>query len=199
MQEYGARHLRVFVLDDHDIVRRGLLDLLTKRDITVIGDSGSAEQATRRILELRPDVMMLDVHLQDGSGVQVCRDVRSVEPSIKGVLLTAAADDEALMLSVLAGASGYVVKLAGTADVVDTVRRVGAGRTVLGAALVEGAREELMARAARLEPPLSARQTDVLSLVLAGHSDQQVAETLRESVPEIRADVEQLTTRLTSP
>lgn len=77
--------MRVFVLDDHDIVRRGLLDLLTKRDISVIGEAASAAKATKRILELRPDVMMLDVQLQDGSGVQVCRDVRSVDPSIRGV------------------------------------------------------------------------------------------------------------------
>jgi DNA-binding NarL/FixJ family response regulator len=84
--------------------------------------------------------MMLDVQLPDGSGVQVCRDVRPDDPSVKGVLLTAAGDDDALMLSVLAGASGYLVKLASTTDVVDAVRRVRAGRTLLGVAVMEGSR-----------------------------------------------------------
>jgi two-component system, NarL family, response regulator DevR len=197
MQEYGSRHLEVFVVDDHDIVRRGLLDLLTKRDITVIGDSGSALHATSRILELRPDVMMLDVHLQDGSGVQVCRDVRAADPSIKGVLLTASGDDEALVLAILSGASGYVVKVASTADVVDTVRRVGAGRTVLGAAVTDGAKSDLMARAARLQPRLTSRQMDVVERVLAGDTDQQIAEALQEPLQATRADVAQLIARLT--
>jgi len=197
MQGYSSRHLRVFVVDDHDIVRRGLLDLLTKRDITVVGHSGSAVQSTQRILELRPDVMVLDVHLSDGSGVQVCRDVRSVDSSITGVLLTAAGDDEALILSVLAGAAGSVTKLAGTSDVVDAVRRVGAGRSLPGAALTQAVRDDLSAVAASLEPPLTARQEDALSLVLAGHTDQQVAEGLQQPLQEVRAEVAQLIARLT--
>ena len=126
VQGYGAKTLRVFLLDDHDIVRRGLRDLLASaRDVVVVGESSSAEQATRMILDLRPNVMVLDVQLQDGTGIEVCRRVRSAEPEIRGLLLTSAGDDEALVAAILAGADGYLVKLTGSLQVLDAVRRVG--------------------------------------------------------------------------
>ena len=190
--------MRVFVLDDHDIVRRGLLDLLTKRDITIVGDTGSAVQATDRILELRPQVMVLDVQLQDGSGVQVCRDVRSRDPSIRGVLLTSAEDEEALNLSVLAGAAGALVKLAGTTDIVDAVRRVGAGRALLDRAETDRVGDRLRARAEGLDPPLTPRQAETLSLVLAGHTDQQIATMRQQPLTTVRDEVALLIARLTA-
>ena len=198
VQGYGSGLVRVFVVDDHDIVRRGLLDLLTKRDINVVGDAGSAGQATRRILELRPDVMVLDVQLQDGSGVQVCRDVRSQDPSIHGLLLTSAGDEEAVVLSVLAGAAGAMVKLAGTAGIVEAVRRLGAGRALLEPAATERARNHLRARAESLEPPLTTRQAETLSLVLAGQTDQQIAEEGHKPLALVRDDVALLIARLTT-
>ena len=198
MQGYVSPLVRVFVLDDHDIVRRGLLDLLTKPDITVVGDTGSAAQATNRILELRPHVMVLDVQLQDGSGVQVCRDVRSVDPSINGVLLTSAGDEEALMLSVLAGAAGAVLKLAGTHDIVEAVRRVRAGRALLDPADTERVAGYLRARAENLSPPPTPRQAETLSFLLAGHTDQQIAAERQQPLALIRDEVAQLIARLTS-
>jgi two-component system response regulator DevR len=198
MQGYVSPHVRVFVLDDHDIVRRGLLDLLTKVDITVVGATGSAAQAPQRILELRPEVMVLDVQLPDGSGVQVCRDVRSVDPSISGVLLTSAGDQEAQILSVLAGAAGAVVKLADTSDIVEAVRRVGAGRALLGSADVERVADHLRARADALDPPLTPQQAETLQLVLAGHTDQQIAAGRQQPQAQARDDVAQLIARLTS-
>jgi len=198
MQGYVSPLVRVFILDDHDIVRRGLRDLLTKRDITVVGDTGSAAQATRSILELRPHVMVLDVQLQDGSGVQVCRDVRSVDPSIKGVLLTSAGDEEALMLSVLAGAAGAVLKLAGTHDIVEAVRRVRTGRTLLDHADTERVADHVRARAENLRPPLTPRQADTLSLVIAGHTDQQIAEEHHQPMTLVRDEVTTLIARLTT-
>lgn len=197
MPGYNTRHLRVFVLDDHDIVRRGLLDLLTKRDIAVVGHSGSAVEAPRMILELRPDVMVLDVRLPDGSGPLVCRDVRAVDPSINGLLLTSVEDEDALILSVLAGASGFVIKLAGTNKILDAVRRIGAGRPVLDPVVVSGIRDDLAVRADRLQPPLSSRQADVLSMVLEGRTDQQAADALGEPLAIVRDDVELLMERLT--
>jgi two-component system response regulator DevR len=198
MEGYVSRLVRVFVLDDHDIVRRGLLDLLTKRDINVVGDAGSAAQATRRILELRPNVMVLDVQLQDGSGVQVCRDVRSVDPSIRGVLLTSAGDEEALILSVLAGAAGAVVKLATTTDIVEAVRRVGAGTALLEHADKERVGDHLRARAESLDPPLTPRQAETLSLVLAGCTDQQIAAERQLPLTVVRDEVALLIARLTT-
>lgn len=197
MQGYESRLVRVFVVDDHDIVRRGLLDLLTKGDINVVGDEGSAAHATRRILEQRPDVMVLDVQLQDGTGVQVCRDVRSQDPSIQGLLLTSAADDEAVALSVLAGAAGAMVKLAGTAGIVEAVRRVGSGRALLDRGATERARNDLRARAESLDPPLTPHQAETLSLVLDGQTDQQIAEERQQQLAVVRDDVARLIARLT--
>jgi len=198
MQGYGSREVRVFVVDDHDIVRRGLRDLLDKRDITVVGDAGSAAQATQRILELQPHVMVLDVQLQDGSGVQVCRDVRSGDPSIKGVLLTSAPDEEALILSVLAGAAGALLKLNTTTDIVDAVRRVGAGRTLLDRAEAERVGDRLRARAANLDPPLTPQQAETLALVLEGHTDLQIASERRQPLADVRDEVAKLIARLTT-
>jgi two-component system response regulator DevR len=198
MQGYGSREVRVFVLDDHDIVRRGLRDLLSKRDVTVVGDSESAERATTRILDLRPNVMLLDVQLQDGSGVQVCRDVRAQDPSIQGVLLTSAGDEEALALSVLAGAAGALNKLAGTSDIIDAVRRVGAGRALREHAETERVGDRLRARAESLDPPLDPNQAETLALVLAGHTDQQIAEGRQQPLTLVRDEVADLISRLTT-
>jgi len=198
MQGYVTPLVRVFIVDDHDIVRRGLRDLLTTRDITVVGDTGSAAQATHRILELRPHVMVLDVQLQEGSGVQVCRDVRSVDPSISGVLLTSAGDEEALMLSVLAGAAGAVGKLSGTHDIVEAVRRVRAGRPLRDHTETERVADHLHARAENLDPPLTPHQAETLSLVLTGHTDQQIATERHQPVALVRDEVALLIERLTT-
>ncbi|KQZ66325.1 response regulator transcription factor [Nocardioides sp. Root151] len=198
MSGYVPRDLRVFVVDDHDIVRRGLRDLLTKRDITVVGDSGSAEQATLRILELRPDVVLLDVQLPDGTGVQVCRDVRAHDPSIKAMLLTSAGDEEALTLSVLAGAAGALVKLAGSGDIIDAVRRVGAGRSLHDHADTERVADRLRARAERLDPPLTPRENESLVLVLEGHTDQEIAVQRDEPLTLVREEVARVIGRLTT-
>src|SRR5919107_3484302 len=110
----GARNiqapLRVFILDDHELVRQGLKDLLEGEGFDVVGESGSAAEATRRIPALRPDVAILDGRLPDGSGIDVCRDVRSQDPSIAALILTAYDDDDALFAAIMAGASGYVLK-----------------------------------------------------------------------------------------
>lgn len=198
MQGYVSHLVRVFILDDHDIVRRGLRDLLTKRDITIVGDTGSAEQATHMILDLRPHVMVLDVQLQDGSGVQVCRDVRSVDPSIKAVLLTSAGDEDASMLSVLAGAAGALLKLAGTHDIVEAIRRVRAGRSLLDHADAERAADRVLARAENLDPPLTPGQAKTLALVIAGHTDQQIAEEHHQPMSLVRDEVATLIARLTT-
>ena len=103
--------IRVFLLDDHEIVRRGLRELLeSTEDIEVIGESASAREAARRIPSLRPDVAIFDARLQDGSGIDACREVRSVDPTIKGLILTSYDDEHALTTAVLAGASAFVLK-----------------------------------------------------------------------------------------
>ena len=120
--------IRVFLLDDHEVVRRGLTDLLeAEGDIEVVGESASAVEAARRIPALRPDVAILDARLPDGNGIDVCRQVRSVDPSIRGLILTSYEDDEALFAAIMAGAAGYVLKQIRGTDLVESVRRVAAG------------------------------------------------------------------------
>lgn len=124
--------LKVFLLDDHEVVRRGLRDLVeADPEMTVVGESGSAQEAARRIPALRPDVAVFDARLPDGSGIDVCRQVRSVDPSIRGLILTSYDDEQALSAAVLAGASGYLLKDVNGAGIIDAIRRVGQGEDLL--------------------------------------------------------------------
>jgi two-component system response regulator DevR len=136
--------IRVFLLDDHELVRAGLRELLRHDgDIEIVGESGSAVEATRRIPAVRPDVAILDAGLPDGSGIDVCREVRSVDPSIKGLILTAYEDDEALFATIMAGAAGYVLTRIRGADLVDAVRRVAAGQSMLDPAVTRRVLERI--------------------------------------------------------
>lgn len=124
--------VRVFLLDDHEIVRRGLRELLeATADFEVIGESGSAQEAARRIPALRPDVAVFDVRLPDGSGIEACRQVRSVDPSIAGLILTSFDDEQAFATAVLAGASGFLLKDIKGNGLVEAIRRVAAGENLL--------------------------------------------------------------------
>ena len=124
--------VRVYLLDDHEIVRRGLRELLEGDGrIEVVGESGLAEEATRRIPALRPHVAVHDGRLPDGSGVDVCRDIRSVDPSIACLILTSYDDDEALFHAIMAGASGYVLKQIRGNELIDAILRVAQGQSLL--------------------------------------------------------------------
>lgn len=173
--------IRVYLLDDHELVRRGTRDLLESQgDIEVVGESGSAQEAARRIPALRPDVAVLDQRLPDGSGVEVCRHVRSVDPTIAAVILTSYDEDEALFAAIMAGAAGYVLKQVKGNDFVETVRRVAAGQSMLDPAVTA----QVLARV-REGPPedsvtkhLTAKQSQVLDLVGEGLTNRQIAERL---------------------
>jgi two-component system, NarL family, response regulator DevR len=174
--------VRVFLLDDHEVVRRGLRDLLeADGDIVVVGESGSAVEATARIPALRPDVAVLDARLPDGSGIDVCRDVRSVDPSIKAMILTSYDDDEALFAAILAGAAGYVLKQITGNDLVDGVRRVAAGESLVDPSLVSRVLERVRAGAPQAPPELAAltqQERRILGLVAEGLTNRQIGERL---------------------
>src|SRR3954470_24122483 len=124
--------VRVFLLDDHEVVRRGVRDLLeAEDDFEIVGEAGTAEEARQRIPATNPDVAVLDVRLPDGSGVEVCRDVRSARPDLACIMLTSFSDDEALFEAIMAGASGYVLKQVKGAELVDAIRQVAAGNSLL--------------------------------------------------------------------
>jgi two-component system, NarL family, response regulator DevR len=173
--------IRVFLLDDHEIVRRGLHDLLeSEGDIEIVGESGSAREATARIPALRPDVAVLDARLPDGSGIDVCRDVRSTDPSIKALILTSYDDDEALFAAIMAGAAGYVLKQIGAGDLVDSVRRVAAGQSLIDPQLMARVLERV--RSGPPEHPelagLTEQERKILALIAEGMTNRQIGERL---------------------
>src|SRR3954452_714967 len=173
--------IRVFLLDDHEVVRRGLVDLLQAAgDIEVVGESGSAQEAARRIPAFRPDVMILDARLPDGNGIDVCRDVRAVDSTIKGLILTSYEDDEALFAAIMAGAAGYLLKQIRGTDLVDAVHRVAAGPSPLDSEGTARVLERL--RAGPKEDERLARLTDqerkILDLIAEGLTNRQIAERM---------------------
>jgi two-component system response regulator DevR len=170
--------IRVFLLDDHEVVRRGVADLLeADSEIEVVGESASATEATRRIPALRPDVAILDARLPDGSGIDVCREIRSVDPSIKGLILTSYEDDEALFAAIMAGAAGYVLKQIRGTDLVDTVRRVAAGQSLLDPAVTQRVLERI--RHPVEEPKelraLTEQERRILEYIAEGLTNREIA------------------------
>jgi two-component system, NarL family, response regulator DevR len=173
--------IKVFLLDDHEVVRRGIRQLLEDSgDIEVVGESGLAAEATARIPALRPDVAVLDARLPDGSGIDVCRDVRSIDPTINALILTSYDDDEALFAAILAGASGYVLKQIGGQDLVETVRRVAAGQSLIDPSLTARVLERL--RGGDQTPDelaeLTEREREILGLIAEGLTNRQIGERL---------------------
>lgn len=173
--------IRVFLLDDHEIVRTGLRSLFeTADDFAVVGEAATAEEALSRIPPTRPDVAILDVRLPDGSGIEVCREIRSSWPKIACVMLTSYADDEALFAAIMAGAAGYVLKQVGAKSLLDDIRRVADGQSLLDPALTErvlkriGDRPDDDPRMARLTP----QERKILDLVADGQTNRQIAATL---------------------
>jgi DNA-binding NarL/FixJ family response regulator len=172
--------IRVFILDDHELVRRGLQELLEGEGFEVVGSSGSAEEAARRIPALRPDVSVLDARLPDGTGIEVCREVRSVDPGLNCLILTSYDDEQALRGAVLAGAAGYVLKEIGGIDLLGALRRAARGESLFDAGLkariIEGLMEPkpLDRRVSALTP----QEMRVLQLVGEGMTNRQIGEAL---------------------
>jgi two-component system, NarL family, response regulator DevR len=169
------------LLDDHEVVRRGLREMLeADGGVEVVGEAATAEQALARIPPTRPDVAVLDVRLQDGDGIEVCREVRSRHPEIHCVMLTSFTDDEALFEAMLAGAAGYIPKQLKGADIVDAVRRVGQGHSLLDPVVAARARDRFQAKSKEDErlARLSAQERTILELIADGLTNRQIAEKL---------------------
>ncbi|MGG5173067.1 response regulator [Pseudarthrobacter sp. J1738] len=172
--------IRVFVLDDHELVRRGLQELLESEGFEVVGMSGLAVEATHRIPALHPDVCVLDARLPDGTGIEVCRDVRSVDPSLSCLILTSYDDEQALRGAVLAGAAGYVLKEIGGTDLLGAIRRTARGESLfdadIKARILQGLTEPETPdpRVASLTP----QERRVLQLLGQGLTNRQIGEQM---------------------
>ncbi len=171
--------IRVFILDDHELVRQGLRDLLEGEGFSVVGETGSAIEATRRIPALHPDISVLDGRLPDGTGIEVCRDVRSIDPALRCLILTSYDDEQALRGAVLAGASGYVLKQIRSNDLVNGIRRAAAGETLFD----PGVEERVISGLSSVPTDprlasLSAQEKKVLGLIGQGLTNRQIGEEL---------------------
>jgi two-component system response regulator DevR len=173
--------VRVFLLDDHEIVRRGIADLLdTEPDIVVVGEAGTAAEALRRIPAVQPDVAVLDARLPDGSGIDVCRDIRSSQPSVRCLILTSYDDEDAIFAAVMAGAAGYLLKQIRGTSLVDAIRQVAAGKSLLDPSVTE----RLLARLRDGQPrderlaSLTEREREILNLIAEGLTNRQIGERL---------------------
>jgi DNA-binding NarL/FixJ family response regulator len=173
--------IRIFVLDDHELVRTGLQTLLEcEDDMDVVGQAATAQQGLEQIAALQPDVAILDVRLPDGSGIEVCREIRSSYPGIACLMLTSYADDEALFSAIMAGAAGYVLKEIGGSDLIGDIRRVSQGASLIDANLSKDIFDRLrksQKTEARLSS-LSPQERKVLDLIAQGLSNRQIAEEI---------------------
>ena len=176
-----TRRIRVYLLDDHEVVRKGLRALLeSEGDIEVIGESGSAVDAANRIPALKPDVAVLDGRLPDGSGIEVCREVRSVDPTIRALILTSYDDDDALFAAIMAGASGYILKEIKGNDLVNAVRQVAAGNSLIDPVLTARVLERVR-NPSPVNPELASlteQERKLLAHIAEGLTNRQIGEQM---------------------
>ncbi|WP_410674080.1 response regulator [Amycolatopsis sp. cmx-4-68] len=177
--------ISVFLLDDHELVRTGLKTVFESEvDIEVVGEAATAAEALVRIPQARPDVAILDVRLPDGQGVEVCREIRStLEPAPACLMLTSYSDDDALFGAIMAGAAGYMLKQVSGRSLVDAVRTVAVGGSLLDATLTASVMNKLRGENSAAAPDpryeqLSPQERRVLDLVAEGLTNRQIAERL---------------------
>jgi DNA-binding NarL/FixJ family response regulator len=173
--------LRVLIVDDHDVVRAGLRAVLDGADdLTVVGEAGSVEEAVRRVGYDNPNVVVMDVRLPDGTGIEACRDIRSRWSNVKVLMLTSYADEEALVSAIMAGAAGYVLKRIDATELVSSIRRVGRGESLLDPVMTERLFRKI--RGEETEDPLLARlspqERKILDLIADGLTNREIAADL---------------------
>jgi len=183
--------VRVFIVDDQEVVRTGLRQLVEQADdLVLVGEACTAAEAVARMPALRPDVAILDARLPDGSGIEACRRVRSLEPAIRALLLTSYDDDDAVRATILAGAAGYLLKDIRNLDLVASIRAVAAGRPVIDPENLVSARARLVReRGAPHGTTLTRDERRVLALITAGHTDREISAELDLSTPSVHEHV----------
>jgi DNA-binding NarL/FixJ family response regulator len=190
--------IRVFLLDDHEVVRQGVRSLLeSDGDMTVVGEAGTAAEALTGIAATSPRVAVLDVRLPDGSGVEVCREVRSAHPEVACLMLTSFSDDEALFDAIMAGASGYVLKEVGASDLVSDIRKVANGHSLLDPELTARVMERIRSR--HNEPRqehLTPQEERILEHIAEGLTNRQIAELMYLSEKTVKNYVSNLLAKL---
>jgi DNA-binding NarL/FixJ family response regulator len=190
--------VNVFLVDDHEVVRRGVRELLeNEEDMRVVGEAGSRAEALTEISRVQPDLVLLDVRLPDGDGIEICREIRSASPHIACLMLTSYADDEAFLGAVVAGAAGYVLKQIRGNDLVSSVRRAATGESLLDPLLVRQARARLGREIddERVRP-LSPQERRILELIAEGKTNREISETMFLAEKTVRNYVSNLLLKL---
>lgn len=191
--------IEVFLVDDHEVVRRGVADLLeSDPDLHVVGEAATVSQAMARIPALRPDVAVLDVRLADGNGVELCRDLRSSMPELNCLMLTSYTDEQAMVDAILAGAGGYVIKDIKGMDLIEAVREVASGRSLLDNRAATALIEKIRSDAEQKGPlaTLTERERTLLELIGEGLTNRQISERMFLAEKTVKNYVSRLLTKL---
>ena len=186
MMRTKAQPIRLLLVDDHEVVRAGLRAVLHhNQGITVVGEAGSKSAAVPAAKRLRPDVVLMDVRLPDGSGVEACRDILASHPTTRVIFLTSYADEESVLTAVLSGAQGYILKDIGTSQLIRSIRAVSNGQSLVSPALIQRALSWINARPAQAGPvqgqSISPQEGRVLALVADGLTNKEIAATMQLS------------------
>lgn len=193
--------IRVFLADDHEVVRRGVRDLIDhEEDLSVVGEASTASEAVDRIPLCSPDVAVLDVRLGDGSGIEVAREIRSAHPEVRCLMLTSFADDEALVDSIVAGAAGYVLKQVRGNELLDGIRRVARGESLLDPAATTRVLERLRRGASDEDDErvasLTGQESRILELLAEGLTNRQIADRMHLAEKTVKNYVSNLLAKL---
>jgi len=192
--------IRVLIVDDHEVVREGLRSLLRRRsDMTVVGEAASVASAIEEARRSQPDVVVMDVRLSDGSGVEACREIRAERPDTKVIMLTSYADDEAVFASILAGASGYLLKQTRTQALADAIGRAVAGESLLDPAVTERVLERVRTAGSRKDDELSLlseQERRILDLIAEGKTNKEIAQEVYLSDKTVKNYVSSILSKL---
>ena len=180
MSESEVRPLRLVVVDDHEVVRQGLVALLGRREaFQVVGEAGTAAEALSVVRRFRPDLVVMDVRLPDGSGIEACREIRAEMPEVRVIILTSYPDEEAVLSAIIAGASGYLLKQIRGRDLVNALEAVGRGESLLDPAVTEKVLERVRRIATGTYTDelaaLTAQEQRILALVAQGKTNKEIA------------------------
>ncbi len=193
--------LKILIVDDHEVVRQGLRTLLKRQEgFEVVGEAETMEEAALEAEQKRPDVVVMDVRLPDGSGVEACREIRGANPNIRVLMLTSYADDEAVFNSIMAGASGYLLKQIRSRELITAIQRVGNGESLLDPAVTQQVLARVRSMAHNPEvtrtSPLSGQEECILSLIAEGKTNREIAQHLFLSTKTVKNYVSNIFNKL---
>lgn len=186
MPKGGTKSIRLLMVDDHEVLRLGLRTLFSEAEgFEVVGEAASMAGAVTEAARVRPDVVLMDVRLPDGSGVEACREIRAARPDIRVLFLTSYADEDAVLATILAGADGFLLKEVSSEELLRAVRTVGSGRSILDPAVTQRVLARVKAAAASSPDgkidELSPQERRVLALVADGKTNKEIAAALNLS------------------